>query len=54
VELLASLPGIDEQGAANIKGRAVELRIEKEAEAARVAAAAAEADQEASLEEVTA
>jgi N utilization substance protein A len=42
-ELLASLPGIDEAGAAAIKQRAAELAVEKAEEEARAEAAAAEA-----------
>ena len=52
LDLLASLPGIDEQGAERIKGRAGDLAIEKEAEAAKIANEAAEDDT--SQEEVTA
>ncbi len=52
LELLASLPGIDEQGAEHIKARAGDLAIEKEAEAAKVANEAAEDGT--SQEEVTA
>lgn len=52
LDLLASLPGIDEQGAERIKGRARDLAIEKEAEAAKIANEAAEDDT--SQEEVTA
>jgi N utilization substance protein A len=59
VELLTSLPGIDENGAAQIKARASELTVEKreeeerarvEAEAAEQAAAAAPASEGANPE----
>tara|TARA_Y100000590_G_scaffold145100_1_gene166801 strand:+ start:4368 stop:5678 length:1311 start_codon:yes stop_codon:yes gene_type:complete len=52
LDLLASLPGIDEQGAERIKVRAGDLAIEKEAEAAKIANEAAEDG--ISQEEVTA
>ena len=46
-DLLTSLPGIDEAGAANIKARAVELAVEKREEEEERARAEAEAQAEA-------
>ena len=50
VELLTSLPGIDEEGAAKIKERAAELAVEKREEEERARAEAEAAEQAAAAQ----